>query len=51
MFDKILLVCLGIFLLLYGVAHATNLQIVWMDPITAIAALVAGVICLVRAIK
>ncbi len=51
MSDKLLLILLGIFLLLFGIAHATNLQIVWMEPITAIAALCAGVVCLIKAIR
>ena len=49
--DKLTLILLGIFLLLYGIAHATNVQIVWMEPITAIAALAAGVVCLIRALR
>ncbi len=35
----------------YGIAHATNLQIVWMEPITAISALCAGVVCLIHALR
>ena len=46
--DKLVLILLGVFLVLFGIAHATNLQIVWMEPITAIAALAAGIICLIR---
>ncbi len=49
--DKFVLVFLGIFLLLYGIAHATNVQIVWAEPICAISALVAGAICLIRAFR
>jgi hypothetical protein len=49
--DKLVLILLGIFLLLWGIAHATNIQIVWMEPVTAIAALCAGVVCLIRALR
>lgn len=51
MIDKLLLVLLGIFLLLYGIFAVTNLDVVWGRPIMGFAALVAGVVCLVRAVK
>lgn len=51
MFDKLFLVFLAIFLLLYGVAAVTNLQIVWMEPLTGGAALIAGVIGVIRAVR
>jgi len=40
---------LAVFLLLTGFAAVTNIQIVWMHPITGIAALVAGVLLLLGA--
>ena len=49
MFDRIVLILIGVFLLLYGIAHATNIEIVWMAPICALSALAAGAICLIRA--
>lgn len=49
--DKLILILLGIFLLLYGVAAVTNITIVWMTPLTGLAALVAGIVCLIRALK
>jgi hypothetical protein len=49
--DKLFLILLGIFLLLYGFAHATNIQIIWMAPLTAIAALAAGIVALIRALR
>lgn len=48
--DRLLLFFLGLFLLAYGVQHATNVQIVWLQPAGALAALAAGVICLIRLI-
>lgn len=51
MFDKIFLGFLALFLVLFGIAAVTNLQIVWMEPVTGIAALIAGVIGIVRAVR
>jgi hypothetical protein len=51
MWDKLFLICLGFFLLLFGVAAVTNIEIVWMTPITGLAALLAGVIALLRAFR
>lgn len=48
---KLMLLFLGIFLLLFGVAHVTNIQVVWMNPIMGIAALVAGVLALFEVLK
>ena len=49
--DKTFFVLLGAFSLVYGIQHATNLHIVWMEPAGAICALVLGVVCLIRAFK
>jgi hypothetical protein len=49
--DKLVLILLGIFLLLFGIAHVTNIQIVWMNPLMGLAALAAGVICLIKALR
>lgn len=35
---------LVIFLVLYGLGAVTNFRVVWMEPITGIAALLAGVL-------
>jgi hypothetical protein len=51
MFDKLLLILLGIFLLLFGIFHVTNLQVEWGGPIMGFAALGAGVVCLIRALR
>ena len=51
MFDKLLLILLGIWALLFGIAAVTTIEIVWMKPITGIAALFLGVVCLIRAFK
>lgn len=49
--DKLVLLCLAVWALLFGIAHVTNIQIVWMTPIMGIAALVLGVVCLIRAFR
>ncbi len=50
MFDFLLLILFAVFFLAYGVEHATNVQIVWLQPAGAIAALAAGVVCIIRAV-
>lgn len=49
MFDRVVLICIGIFLLLFGLTSVTNIQIEWSKPIMGFAALIAGGICLIRA--
>lgn len=51
MFDKLLLILLGIFLLLYGIFAVTNIDVVWGRPLMGFSALAAGVICIVRAAR
>ena len=51
MLDKIFFVLLGVFLLLFGIFSVTNLQVEWGKPIMGFSALVAGIVCIVRAIK
>jgi hypothetical protein len=48
--DKLLLILLGIFLLLFGVFAVTNLELTWGRPVMGFAALIAGVVCLIRGI-
>lgn len=49
--DKIVLILLLIFLLIFGISTVTNIQIVWMQPIMGISALAAGIVCLIRALR
>jgi hypothetical protein len=49
--EKLTLILVGLFLLIYGLDHATNLEIVWMQVIGALCALAAGVVCIIRALK
>lgn len=49
--DKLFYGCLGVWAILTGIALVTNLEVVWMGPLTGLAALVLGVVCLVRAFR
>lgn len=51
MIDKLLLILLGIFLLLFGIFAVTNIEVVWGRAVMGIAALAAGVVCIIRAVK
>ncbi len=51
MSDKLFYVLLGVFLLLFGVFAVTNVDIVWGKPIMGFSALVAGIVCIIKAIK
>jgi len=51
MFDKLCLWSLAIFLLLTGLFAVTNFQITWGPQILGFAALVAGVILTIRAVR
>lgn len=51
MLDRLPLICLGVFLLLYGIFAVTNIEVVWGRPLMGFAALVAGVVCLFRAFR
>ena len=51
MFDKVFLICLCVFLLLYGIFAVTNIEVVWGRPLMGLAALVAGVVGLIRAFR
>lgn len=49
--DRLVLILLGVFLLLYGIMTVSNIQITWMGPIAGFSALVAGVVCIIRGMK
>lgn len=49
--DKLVLILLGAFLLLFGIMHVTNIEIVWASPIMGLSALCAGTVCLFRAFR
>lgn len=49
--DKVVLVCLAVWALLFGILTVTNIQVTWDKPLMGFAALVLGVVCLIRAIR
>lgn len=49
--DKLILVLLGLWALLFGLFSVTNIEIVWSRPIMGIAALALGVVCIFRAVR
>lgn len=51
MLDRLVLILLGVFMVLYGIFAVTNLKIEWSTTIMGFAALILGIVCLVRAIK
>lgn len=52
MFDKVILILLGIFAILFGILTVWGeIAAKWMSPLMGFAALVLGAVCLVRALK
>lgn len=47
-FDKVILICLAIWALLFGLFSVTNVKVTWGEPLMGLAALVLGIICLIR---
>lgn len=50
-FDKLVLVCLAVWAFLFGIFSVTNLDVVWGRPIMGFAALVLGIVCLIRVVR
>ncbi len=51
MFDKVILILLGIWSLIYGIFAVTNIKVEWSQPIMGFAALCLGIVCLIRAFR
>ena len=49
--DRLVLICLAVWALLFGLFSVTNIDVVWGKPLMGFAALVLGIICLIRAFK
>ncbi len=49
--DKLVLLLLAVWALLFGIFAVTNLRVVWSEPIMGFAALALGIVCLVRALR
>jgi hypothetical protein len=49
--DRVVLICLAVWALLFGIFHVTSIVIEHGRFIMGLAALVLGVVCVVRALK
>lgn len=49
--DRLVLLCLAVWALIFGLVHVTNVEILWARGIMGFAALVLGVVCLIRAVN
>ena len=51
MSDWLVWLFIGIFLLLFGLFSVTNIQVEWGRPIMGFSALIAGAICVIKALR
>lgn len=49
--DRLMLILLGVFFLLFGIFAVTNLQVEWGRVIMGFAALAVGIVCCIRAAR
>ena len=49
--DRVVLICLALWALIFGLLNVSNIRIEWMTTIMGFAALVLGIVCVVRAIR
>ena len=49
--DRIVLICLAVWAILFGLFTVSNFQMEWGRPIMGFAALVLGVVCAIRLVK
>lgn len=49
--DRLVLICLAIWALIFGILSVTNIEVTWSRPIMGFAALVLGVVCAFRVIQ
>ena len=49
--DRLLLILLGIFFVLYGIFAVTNVSVAWGPTAMGFSALAAGIVCVVRACR
>lgn len=50
MLDRLTLVCLAVWALIFGILHVTNIQVTWDRPLMGFSALVLGIVCLIRVV-
>jgi hypothetical protein len=51
LYDRLVLICLAIWAFLFGLFTLTNIRIEWGQPLMGLAALVVGVVCLIRLLR
>jgi hypothetical protein len=49
--DKLFFILLGVWALMFGIFHVTNIRIEWGNPAMGVCALALGVVCIVRAVR
>lgn len=49
--DRLILILLGVWALVTGIFAVTNIQVVWSGPLAGFAALILGIVCLIRALR
>ena len=49
--DKLVLVLLAVWSLLYGIFSVTNIDVVWGKPLMGFAALLLGIVCIIVVVK
>lgn len=49
--DKLVLILLAIWALLFGIVHVTNIQVQYGQVIMGLAALALGVVCIIKAFR
>lgn len=50
-FDRWVLILLAVWALLFGIFTVTNLRVEWGNPLMGFAALILGIVCLIRAFR
>lgn len=49
--DKLVLVFLAVWSLLYGIFSVTNIDVVWGKPLMGFAVLLLGIVCIIVVVK
>ena len=49
--DKVVLVCLAVWAFIFGILTVTNIEVTWSRPIMGFAALILGVVCIIRCFR
>ncbi len=49
--DKVVLITLAVWAVLFGMFTVTNIKVEWGEPIMGFAALILGVVCVIRCFR